>query len=86
MRFIKNYSLSILSIFSINIFSLIEHFNLILNIFIFLIQLTIGILTILKVFQDVKTKHFKNLEISEDETKKQHPILFYLFNFFKRKE
>ena len=86
MKLIKNYFLPFFSLCSINIFSLIEHFNLILNIVVFLIQLLIGILTILKVFQDIKSKHFKNLEISEHETKKQHPILFYFFNLFKKNE
>lgn len=51
---------------------------------VFIIQITIGILTIIKVWKDIKKKTYKDVETSQKDVEKKRPFLFALFKIFKQ--
>jgi len=84
---IINFFYPFLSIGVIEFGSLITNMSNLLNAFIFLLQLSIGVLTIVKLWHEIKKKKFKSLENTEKTIEKKHPfisaILKYLQNFKK---
>jgi hypothetical protein len=73
-----------LSIGVIEVGQIIEHTNTIISIFIFLIQLLIGILTILKLYKEIKINksNITDLQI-ENEVKKKNRFLIGLLGILK---
>ncbi len=65
---------------------LINNMKTFADCFVFILQISIGIFTIYKLYKDVKSKKFKNIETTEKQVKKQHPILVYLLTFLKNRK
>lgn len=55
-----------------------------LNFSIFLLQALIGLLTIIKLYKDVKGKRFVSTEKTQQSVEKKHPFIFGLFKIFKK--
>jgi len=73
-----------MSIIVIQIGQIIEHSQNVVNIFIFLLQLLIAILTITKLWHEIKIhKKNKTEQQIEDEVKKEKPFLFGLLTLLK---
>lgn len=53
------------------------------NILIFIFQAIVVVLTVIKIYQDVKTKHYENLNKSVEETKQKYPLLYAIFNYIE---
>jgi len=75
-----------LSLGVIEIGNLIDRVNGCITLFIFLLQGVIAVLTIMRLYKDVKFHKYKNLEKTEKETAKRYPFIFALFEYFKKKK
>ena len=59
--------------------TLVENSTNVLNLFIFLLQGLIGLLTVLKLWKDIKSKKFKSIDIVQKETEKKYVFITQLF-------
>jgi len=57
----------------------------ILDAFVLLLQILIGVLTILKIYSDIKKNVFKSVEKSEKDTEKKHLFLSSLIKYLTKK-
>ena len=64
---------------------IIEFSNNILSFIIFLLQISIAILTIFKIYKDLNNKKFKSVEHSEKSIEKKNKLMFALFSYLKQK-
>jgi hypothetical protein len=79
-----NKTYPFLSIIAIQLGQVIEHSQNVVNIFIFLLQLLIAILTITKLWHEIKIhKENKSEQQIEEEVKKEKPFLFGLLTLLK---
>jgi hypothetical protein len=81
---IMNRIYPFLSISVIEIGTLFQNANNIVSVLIFLIQVLIGVLTIVKLYKEIKIRKSIKTEIDiENEIKKENRFLVYLLEFFK---
>lgn len=73
-----------LSLGFIEVGSFISNASNLLTLLVFLLQAVIGLLTIIKLWKDIKNKKFKTLEKTEKDAERKNPFLFNLLKYFKK--
>jgi len=74
-----------ISIIAIEIGKVIENFNTIISVIILILQIVIGVLTILKIYVEIKHHVFKSIKETEKNVNSRYPFLTALYKFLKRK-
>lgn len=64
--------------------TLINNASNLLTILVFILQGVIGLLTIVKLWKDIKSKRFKSVDETENEVKKKHPFILALFTYLQK--
>ncbi len=72
------------SIGIIELGNLFTNFSNLLTCIIIILQIIIAMLTIVKLWKDVRTKKYKNLERTEKDLKKKKPFIFALIELIKK--
>jgi hypothetical protein len=66
--------------------NLIHTLNEITALVIFIVQSLIGVLTIIKIYKDIKTHKYKSISDEAKKVKKKYPFISALIEFMKRKK
>lgn len=77
----KIYPFITLSILEVQ--NLIHIFSELLNFTIILFQIVIAVLTVYKLYKDLKYHKYKSIEKTQNDVEKKNPIYFYILNFLK---
>jgi len=81
---IYKFSYGFISLGFIEIGSFISKATDLMNFGIFMLQALVGILTIVKLYKDVKAHKFVSTEKTQKSVEKKHPFLFGILKIFKK--
>ena len=79
--FVKFYGF--FTVLFIEITELIKFTEQVNALVIFILQIIVGFLTIVKLWSDIRAKRFKSLEKTEKSVEKKKPFLFNILKIFK---
>lgn len=82
LYFVKFYGF--FSLLFIEVTELIKCTESVNTLIIFVLQIIVGFLTIIKLWSDIRAKRFKNLEKTEKSVEKKRPFLFNLLKILKK--